>query len=170
MDTSEQRIRMCEKATEVQALRSSLMQLILTNEKLHDKEQYIGDWFAFRHDEWKPGQYQIEVFHYDNDEGREILGAYSQFNDKNHWTLIWLPLQSQMQEMLTQRTSEDDAYSWEFHSGPVQLVFSFYRWVHKSSYLLQFSSMEQLWLAFVYHEKYKKVWDEADWMKEVDQP
>jgi len=32
-------------------------------------------------------------------------------------------------------------------------------------YSEQFTSMEQLWLAFVMKEKYGKVWDRKDWIE-----
>ncbi len=53
---------------------------------------------------------------------------------------------------------------------PVQKVWSyigkFYDWSRsKSAYLQDFTSMEQLWLAFVMHEKHGRVWDGEKWVE-----
>ncbi len=70
---------------------------------------------------------------------------------------IWLPTQPQLQKMLGR-------YLW-------QLNFDFVRWLCDEPYdghirhkHLDFTSMEQLWLAFVLKEKYNKVWLGEDWI------
>ena len=78
---------------------------------------------------------------------------------------IWLPRQDQLQEMLPE-------YS---HFG---LLGAFYDFVfcppdedrimgdeakYVEEYPKQFTSMEQLWLAFVMKEKFNKVWDGETW-------
>jgi hypothetical protein len=53
---------------------------------------------------------------------------------------------------------------WESHEPR----FSIYQYEpltkQPDNYCDQFSSMEQLWLAFVMHEKYKKTWNGEEWV------
>lgn len=69
---------------------------------------------------------------------------------------IWLPRQDQMQEILKKRNTP--------------LLMDFTIWVYEENKEggiydkeNQFTSMEQLWLAFVMKEKYKKTWDGENW-------
>ena len=70
---------------------------------------------------------------------------------------IWLPRQDQLQGMLPKRTT------W------FENLYRFYEWMtthdpsHFSSPCTMFSSMEQLWLAFVMWELYQKRWDGKEW-------
>ena len=64
----------------------------------------------------------------------------------------WLPTQSQLQEMVW----EIDVF---FMMGKLRGFFSF-----NESYSVQFRTMEQLWLAFVMKEKYKKTWNGKEWV------
>ena len=68
---------------------------------------------------------------------------------------IWLPRQDDLQEMVK----------------PLEL-YAFYHWVYRADqrdgdYLPDcnkvYTSMEQLWLAFVMSEKYNKVWNGEEW-------
>jgi len=49
----------------------------------------------------------------------------------------------------------------------VERARAFYGFVFRNrrTYTNDFTSMEQLWLAFVMNEKYNKVWNGKDWMK-----
>jgi len=66
---------------------------------------------------------------------------------------IWLPRQDQLQEMVT-----DKGY---FRFSLIEL---FYRFCMNTLNILRFTSMEQLWLAFVMKTKYNKIWDGEDWI------
>ncbi|MCK4818972.1 hypothetical protein KA005_24580 [bacterium] len=72
--------------------------------------------------------------------------------------MVWLPRQDQLQKML----------DWE-NEGEcgVVLIDAFYNFVkHRydaSPFNNTNSSWEQLWLAFVMHEKYNKTWDGKGW-------
>jgi len=77
----------------------------------------------------------------------------------------WLPLQGQLQDMLDYELGE--------------LHYRFYDYVQKEGHnpnnwetaLIKYKSMEQLWLAFVMHEKYDKKWNEEDWTtKDLPKP
>lgn len=66
---------------------------------------------------------------------------------------IWLPRQDQLQEMII--TSPDNCWF---------KLDSFETWKAKKIWPTSKSipqSMEQLWLAFVMHEKYSKKWDDS---------
>lgn len=84
---------------------------------------------------------------------------------------IWLPRQDQLQGMIQ---IKDSTIKSQSH----RLVQAFYRFCiieigyslgsvfEERSYTEQFTSMEQLWLAFVMDEKYNKVWSGAEWVNE----
>lgn len=130
MDTSEQYIKMCEKAEEIQA--RVLLLGICEPEYLHTCGADVsseGDWFH------------------------------------QH---IWLPRQDQLQEMV------NELPEWQKHI--INRLYAFADFVHKEPYLPKhfkdiekdeachfFTSMEQLWLAFVMKEKYNKIWYGEDW-------
>ena len=71
-------------------------------------------------------------------------------NPKGKFT--FLPRQDQLQEMVP-----------NFNIYGTTERFS--QWVRKDAYCqdVKWLSMEQLWLAFVMHEKYGKKWDGKDW-------
>ena len=70
---------------------------------------------------------------------------------------IWLPFQDQLQKMMgcdyNDWLPDFLGFVFDFHEG--RFLFE--------DYPKQFTSMEQLWLAFVMKEKYGKVWDGATW-------
>jgi len=65
--------------------------------------------------------------------------------------VVWLPHQDQLQEIYLEPYRDR------------LIVEEFYSWFEKLPFSPQFTSMEQLWLAFVMKEKYNKVWDGEDW-------
>jgi len=75
-------------------------------------------------------------------------------------SLTWLPRQDQLQAMVTANGE----------SAPYTLTLQFSRAVcgGSASYPPGFDSMEQLWLAYVMAEKYRKVWSttKKDWVRE----
>ena len=70
---------------------------------------------------------------------------------------IWLPRQDQLQAIIT--TNKYFRFS---------LIELFYHFANKN--VPKFTSMEQLWLAYVMYIKYKKIWDneKEKWVKEKD--
>jgi len=72
-----------------------------------------------------------------------------------HW--LWLPRQDELQEI--------------YHggclivAGLLQLIWEFMR--HNIKYVDSFTSMEQLWLAFVMKERWNKVWNGEKWEESV---
>ncbi len=69
---------------------------------------------------------------------------------------IWLPTQSQLQEMVIR---EFKAIELAEHFGG--WLLSAFGW----NYREQFTSMEQLWIAFVMKEKHNKVWEGDKWIE-----
>ncbi len=135
MDTSETYTKMCEKAEEIQALR---------REK-HNLET----------GKWKPGDFWFHIF----DKCAHIVDEY-----RDAWSDIplyihhpiecfWLPRQDQLQEMITRDVC------WSI----CDLTARFYDFLKSLEPLIPFSSMEQLWLAFVMKERYNKTWDSDSW-------
>ena len=76
------------------------------------------------------------------------------WDDMGNDYVVWLPTQEQLQEMI----------DWNIY----QLTARFGEMVHYEAGNDKnfFTSMEQLWLAFVMKEKYNKVWDGENWVKE----
>lgn len=82
--------------------------------------------------------------------------------------VVWLPRQDQLQEMVR--------ISSQSHNV-LRLAHRFWFFVNRSPLISrakytpdwaktieQFTSMEQLWLAFVMQEKYGKIWNGEDWI------
>ena len=71
------------------------------------------------------------------------------------WHLIWLPRQDQLQEM-----------AWKGSLLNLNIEFiKFLELERAPSYAANFTSMEQLWLAFVQKELHQKVWSGKEWIK-----
>ena len=153
MDTTETYIKMCEKAEEIQANRP-LPSIQVVDEKLVDN--------------WKMVYF---------DEGYLIDNRGNWWADTRPDT-IWLPRQDQLQEMVL----ESEHYGWLPHLcqnfaeflSPYQLADTLSRrsdhWaalgemLDVKTYVLQFTSMEQLWFAFVMKENHNKMWSGEGWI------
>lgn len=85
----------------------------------------------------------------------DMVGGF----DWNKAILVWLPRQDQLQEMV-------GGYHEDEHQH-VSLLHNFDTFLDFLSVPNPYHSMEQLWLGFVMHEKYKKHWNGEDW---VDSP
>ena len=75
---------------------------------------------------------------------------------------VWLPRQDQLQEMVFGFQYPDNDNDTKL----AQLISDFYNFT-MSTYRRYFTSMEQLWLAFVMKELYTKEWDGNEWVKNV---
>jgi len=86
----------------------------------------------------------------------EVLACEKKGKYKN----IWLPRQDELQEILVNVN----------HAPLIMLIALFDHFAFEQGYenkvppINIFSSMEQLWLAFVMKELYKKVWNGEDWI------
>jgi len=132
MDTSEQYIKMCEKAKEIQGIP--------------------------RHPEKPHLNYRSSAC-FIHQGGRLWYIRGREHEDSNDY--IWLPTQDQLQEMMGDfKTCIKLAAGVSLVNQGIIYEVGGYKYCH------QFTSMEQLWLAFVMGEKYNKVWDGHNW-KEV---
>jgi len=149
MNPTERYIKMCEKAEEIQ--------------KAWEPKDW--DWVAVpkEYNIWIEGiqigdysvlvlsGYETDCYYYGPESDmfnpdlnlEEICPSEAEF--RKH--AIWLPTQEQLQEMMT-----DKGY---FRFSLIEL---FYRFVNKN--YKKFSSMNELWLAFVMWTKYHKIWDD----------
>ena len=155
MDTSKTYIKMCEKAEEIQALKriGSLIHRTKTGDILSlDLED--GDFFT------KPLDFTLYAVFVAPREV-EIDMGYSELNR------VWLPRQDQLQEMVDFKPFYS-INSKENAKYDLNIFMRFCEWGYGSSIFVKqpkelFPSMEQLWLAFVMKERYKKVWDGEEW-------
>ena len=132
MDTSEKYIKMCEKAQEIQDLR-----------KLDNGEgsPYLkeGDYFC------KLTSTNVELF-----------------KNKTSYILIdivWLPRQDQLQDIVINKTNNFGSNNL---SSQLLLnnIVGFSKELYCSRKKEMFSTLEQLWLAFVMKTIYNKIWNE----------
>jgi len=142
MDTSETYIKMCEKAEEIQ-----------------------GEW-----NEPKEGDYYL-AFH----NQRCIAGLLAIWTGKEEGILrlakqgkyfIWLPRQDQLQEMVSFGPPSQVHMIMDFMDSNYWKEIAEDGIEEYTSPEEIFDTWEQLWLAFVMKEKYGKVWDGENWIKE----
>ena len=91
-------------------------------------------------------------------------GCNSEFGSFPDNNSIWLPRQGQLQKMVEDLFFDyvgDDDHK---EPDPIGMLYSFYKFSEAQPRLM--FSMGQNWLAFVMKEKYNKVWDGGDWVKE----
>jgi len=143
-------IKMSEKAKEIQALKPN------REECGEDEENYLSYFYL-------PREEKVAILKWDNDESHPIVGGYHDDDEGS----IWLPTQAQLQKMTGIPVSEYltalacFAFS-DLHIEGSKCELRFY-----NQYALQFTSEEQLRLAFLYKEKYNKVWNGEDWEAKV---
>jgi len=137
MDTSEQYIKMCEKAEEIQELRP------------------IEPPF----DKWEAGDFYVAdcplgpCVSVHNDAGSYGLGKFT----------TWLPRQDQLQEMRPNKISLAFA---DLHFAILDGFYDGYIDKNGFGYGTPYETDEQLWLAFVMKERYNKVWNGEDWIED----
>lgn len=156
MDTSEQYIKMCESAKEIQKLwQPNIGDWFLndyrgTTEFPKDVEEQIwGDdkekWEKIQCLTYKPS---IKEFVVISDSDGSHTYRMDEFFKHKH---VWLPTQDQLQGMLSK--PEIMKFMREFNNE------QFLTWTQEWTF-------EQLWLAFVMKEKFGKIWNgEDEWIK-----
>lgn len=151
MDTSENYIKMCEKADEVQAT----WQISSWDYCYCEKERESVVLSGYETDGgWYGHGVQDFIF---NDEPQIIGRVVEVGGCGGEGRHVWLPRQDQLQEML----------NWSLDDSTLGMSDFLYRLEGKATICSQFASWEQLWLAFVMKEKYGKTWDGEEWIKEV---
>lgn len=169
MDISEQYIQMCEKAKEIQ-------DYVRSHEYEHFPWKEPDNIFAVKGTLRKCSKcgvmYQNDdysSYKYCSDCGGEIIDSNEKtfefrgepdFNEKH---FIWIPRQDQLQKMVKTEIWFENLYR-------------FYDWINKDKFSKdalgmcnKFDSLEQLWLTFVMHEKYGKIWDGENWINKTVQ-
>ena len=90
----------------------------------------------------------------------EKVDVYTFWHYPTHiYNAIWLPRQDQLQEMVDGDVYEKVCNFYDFVNDVVGWELMKYKL--KEDY---FTSMEQLWLAFVMKEKINKTWNGEDWI------
>ena len=148
MDVTNRYIIMCHKAEDIQnAWIPRQCDFFIDYEALEEGLSFCS-----------PGKNQVQVvdIYYENPETSE----YQQECEEIKHNGVWLPRQDQLQLM-----AEED------ESKVVMLVSSVietqYYYPKKDTYVKPasiFYSMEQLWLAYIMKEKFKRFWDEEGWV------
>ncbi len=146
MDTSEQYIKMCEKAKELRAIHRP--------SKLTTTVYRLGE----------------QMFSVEGHNIAEVKDL-SNFGGTHY---VWLPSQDELQEMVFGQPSSTQVQGltipheteWQ-DTLPKLMMFAYnlnteWNTVTFSS-RVEYNSMEQLWLAFVMKEKYAKVWNGEKW-------
>jgi len=142
MDISKEYIEMCRKATKIQEawkpVRGDLVYISKDNEF-----NYCG-WFV-----------KGKVLVYDE---------YNSISEVIKADCIFIPRQDQLQDMILTDTAYWEAND-EFVVDSLLDKLMFFTYGCTEEYYNQFKSAEQLWLAFVMKEKYKKVWNGSQWVQ-----
>ena len=120
-----------------------------------DGEVYIIGTSIYHPQRWvypdETGRYELPLVGYDEGDGI------------TYTSLVWLPRQDQLQEMVI------DIIDCSSHSATANLInfgTRLQQFVKDDyDYWMQFTSMEQLWLAFVMKEKYNKTWNGEKWVE-----
>jgi len=153
MDTSEQYIKMCEKAGEIQGNRELLegdfYAYIRPKEGFnwlhHTRQEFIDN----PSESW--AEPSVCMLSDDRDYGIEHI--YEDVIER-----CWLPRQDQLQEMLLFPCGDFKDNFWSALDDFRDYAFSetFIPYIP--------TSMEQLWLCYVMKQKYGKAWNGADWL------
>ncbi len=150
MDKSKEFIKMCD-CLEIQGLRP--------------KDGLEGEFICLR----------------DSDEEGYQAGEWQPIADCKY---VWLPRQDQLQEMIGDKDCLTLLSRFHYSCIPIRHFKATAKWVeldgeldmvHDSiplnevecTYPKQFTSMEQLWLAFVMKEKYNKTWTGEEWLSNL---
>ena len=137
MDCSPEYGKMCEKAVEIQGFRKVI----------------AGDYY------WRNSESVAIVF---GSRDAPYFVWSNAFDREYHW----LPTQDQLQEMIETRPSPKLFVHFITFLGWGGESFNLYQYPQTNAGTVGFTSMEQLWLAFVMKEKFGKIWDGENWTKE----
>ena len=153
MDTTKEYVLMCEKAIEIQKKSWWLVgDFIASHSDNHGIEnlgcisQQNGHIFAQKYSKHPFG------------DKVGVLSCMITIPKSGHDDLyIWLPRQDQLQDMI----------SWDKRMTAREIIetFSVFIGFERADYYNKFTSMEQLWLAFVMYDIWNKKWNGKDWIK-----
>lgn len=163
MDNSETCIKMCEKAKEIQKVRNHIYE--------EGDYCYCSECGLFIHSEgklydfggiiWLPRQDQLQEIYLDM---APALRNFPQVISARLYSFANPPRRLKRPPLVI---LEDDDNSEEATAIRKQAREEATKVLNplEVEYPKQFTSMEQLWLAFVMKEKYGKIWDGEDWVK-----
>lgn len=164
MDTTPEYIKMCEKAEEIQKMWEPIggdWYLAdyhgATGFSKEQEQQIWGDkpetWERIQILSYKPSGTK-DLYISTVGENSTIVSVKDLFKRRT----VWLPRQDQLQEIWREGEAG-------LAVGEVKLLIE---WMYQNkSYVFDFDTHEQLWLAFVMKEKFNKVWNREEWIKEV---
>ena len=93
-----------------------------------------------------------------------FLAGDHEFESYKPEQLYPIPLQDQLQEMVGGYKEQKDMITGY---GYCENEYNKFKDMPCTGYWDMFTSMEQLWLAFVMKERHNKIWDGDKWIKEV---
>ena len=162
MDTSKEYIKMCERAEEIQNLWNPTIGdfIVVDYRETTGFDREIEETIWGDDDEtWiricNLTQKSIKDFIHISDETGTHTHTLSDLVRKQN---IWLSRQDQLQEILG---GDIFANCWN-----IAYYVSPFINTELTDYYRSFKTMEQLWLAFVMHECFKKTWLNGDWVKD----
>lgn len=147
VDTTEPYVRMCRQAKEIQAQWKKECGDFVFNPTGYERVQTVFD--------GADGEYSSSTHH--------IALDYPYID-----TCIWLPRQDQLQAMSSLYNIWNQLISDDKFPDDVNLMVReaiFHEFFERNYHNLP--SFEQVWLAFVMHQKYQKRWDGHDWVQEA---
>lgn len=133
-----------------------------------DKNQY-GQYIVGYFKEWVIMDFNTTTPFKCKDIIKQFQEIYTSYKDA-----LWLPRQDQLQDMLKDKIRHNHKNTYGYVKGPAPEGFiagclhqEFHKFmIYEDQYIFceVFNSMEQLWLAFVMHEKYNKRWNDKEWV------
>ena len=145
MDTSKEYVKMCEEAKEIQSAW-----------KPKEWDYTFGDKACYGEKLW--------CILPDNIADGGVYGLSPEnFEEEKDRTLLWLPRQDQLQKMVGE--GYPLILRFEHFSDWAKTDLTLKESICGGTQFAKFNSMEQLWLAFVMKEKFKKQWNGKDWIK-----
>ena len=130
---------------------------------------------------WSPKQCDFIINHEDLEEGLsfcrsaesivQVVNMYYEEKDSEQYQqecedlkeqALWLPRQDQLQKII----EPDNARVYSLTSIVMERQYHDYTKNAMGIAPELFYSMEQLWLAYIMKEKFHKVWNEEEWVKE----
>jgi len=161
MDTTEQYIKMCEKAEVIQkGWKPSVGDYTFRKYTIFGEVIDLKIWSKEQSEEIIILHYKSSVdgyFHACDGQGNERI--FNTQEEVEKVTSIWLPRQDQLQKMLIEK---------EIDAPQAQLWYRFQKFVtHRIVNIEEddLPSWEQLWLTFMMENRYSKTWSGEDWVE-----
>ena len=167
MDTSKEYIKMCD-CSEIQSQRLSVFREDVFGNIDYESFEvgdylYTGGSYLFENDVELIGTTIYKPHHYHHQKEGEYNISLVGFDEGDGYkcsTIIWLPRQDQIQEMIPKCTC---VHPLEKLQCVLQRLVEHGGMYGEDTYWSFPTSMEQFWLAFYMYEKYKKIWNGEKW-------